>query len=98
MFKFRTSITLAILAFVFTLGALLILSQFQILLVATKQAASAYMDVASARAFGRLQNQVSEINSLVRVLSTSSTLANSDEKTEVRPRNSAVEGSAALSD
>jgi len=67
--------------FVFVLGALLILIQFQILVVATKQAASAYMDAASAKAFGRLQNQVSEIASLVRVLSTSSTLVDSDERT-----------------
>jgi adenylate cyclase len=69
-------------AFIFGLGALLILIQFQILVVATKQAASAYMDAASAKAFGRLQNQVSEVSSLVRVLSTSSSLADSDERTE----------------
>ena len=41
------------------------------------------MDAASSRAFGRLQTQVAEIASLVRVLSTSSTLADSYERTEV---------------
>ncbi len=83
MFTFRTSITLAITAFVFALGALLTLVQSQILHVATEDAASAYMDAASAKAFGRLEAQVSVVASLVGVLSTSSSLADSDERTEV---------------
>jgi adenylate cyclase len=70
-------------AFVFALGALLTFIQFHILHVATEDAASAYMDAASAKAFGRLQAQVSEIASLVGVLSTSSSLADSDERSEV---------------
>ena len=83
MFTFRTSITFAVMAFVGALAALLILIQFKTFRLATEEAASAYMDAASSRAFGRLQTQVAEIASLVRVLSTSSTLADSDEKTEV---------------
>lgn len=70
-------------AFVGALAALLILIQFKTFHLATEEAASAYMDAASSRAFGRLQTQVAEIATLVRVLSTSSTLADSDEKTEV---------------
>jgi adenylate cyclase len=72
-------------AFVLALGALLISIQSRILHVATEDAASAYMDAASARAFGRLQSQVSEIVSLVGVLSAAASLAASEEKTEVDP-------------
>ena len=83
MFTFRTSITFAVMAFVGALAALLILIQFKTFRLATEEAASAYMDAASARAFGHLQTQVAEVASLVRVLSTSSNLADSDERTEV---------------
>jgi adenylate cyclase len=82
VFSFRTSITLAIMAFVFALAALLILIQSQILHVATEDAASAYMDAASDKTLGRLQGLVSEIASVVGVLSTSSSLADSNQKTE----------------
>ena len=83
MFTFRTSITFAVMVFVAALAALLILIQFKTFHLATREAASAYMDAASSRAFGRLQTQVAEIASLVRVLSSSSTLADSVEKTEI---------------
>ena len=94
MFTFRTSITFAVMAFVGALAALLILIQFKTFRLATEEAASAYMDAASSRAFGHLQTQVAEIASLVRVLSTSSNLANSDERTEVDRGNCAVHGCA----
>ena len=93
MFTFRTSITFAVMAFVGALAALLILIQFKTFRLATEKAASAYMDAASSRAFGRLQTQVAEIASLVRVLSTSSTWPTS-EKDGGRPRNCAVHGCA----
>ena len=48
-----------------------------------KAAASADMDAASAKALGRLEGQVSEIASLVGVLSTSSSLADSSARTEI---------------
>ena len=83
IFTFRTSITFAVMAFVGALAALLIFIQFKTFRLATEEAASAYMDAASSRAFGHLQTQVAEIASLVRVLSTSSNLADSDERTEV---------------
>ena len=75
-FTFRRSITLGISAFVFALAALLIVVQEQILRVAAEDAASADMDAASAKSLGRLEGQVSEVVSLVGVLSTSSSLAN----------------------
>jgi adenylate cyclase len=83
MLTFRTSITFAVMAFVGALAAILTLIQFKTFHLATEEAASAYMDAASSKAFGRLQTQVAEIASLVRVLSSSSTLADSDEKTEI---------------
>ena len=83
MFGFRTTITLAVMAFVTALAALLILIQTRTFNLTTEQAASAYMDVASEKSLGRLQNQVSEIATLVRVLASSSSLADSAERTEV---------------
>jgi adenylate cyclase len=82
MFGFRATITCAVMAFIVTLATLLILIQTRTFNLTTEQAASAYMDAASAKSFGRLQSQVSEIVTLVRVLSTSSSLADSDERTE----------------
>ena len=83
MFTFRRSITLGISAFVFALAALLIVVQEQILRVAAEDAASADMDAASAKSLGRLEGQVSEVVSLVGVLSTSSSLADSTVRTEI---------------
>jgi urea transport system substrate-binding protein len=82
MFGFRTTITLAVMAFVTALAALLILIQTRTFNLTTEQAASAYMDAASAKSFGRLQSQVAEIVTLVRVLSASPNLADSDQRTE----------------
>jgi adenylate cyclase len=83
MFTFRTSITFAMMTFVVALGGLLILVQSRILHAATEDAAVAYMDAASAKSFGRLQAHVSEIASLIGVLSTSSSLADSEDRSEV---------------
>ncbi len=82
MFGFRTTITCAVMAFIVALAALLILIQTRTFNLTTEQAASAYMDAASAKSFGRLQSQVAEIVTLVRVLSASPNLADSDERTE----------------
>ena len=75
MFGFRTTITLAVMAFVTALAALLILIQTRTFNLTTEQAVSAYMDAASEKSFGRLQSQVAEIITLVRVLSASPNLA-----------------------
>jgi len=82
MFTFRTSITLAVMAFIVALAALLIAIQVRALRWATQDAASAYMDATSAKAFGRLQAEITAIASLVHVLATSSSVADSNERTE----------------
>jgi adenylate cyclase len=70
-------------AFVTALAALLIFLQFWTFHVAAREAASARMDAASAETLGRLQNEISGVTSLVHVLSSSSSVADSDERSEV---------------
>src|ERR1700682_6006396 len=82
MFTFRTSITFAVMAFIVALTALLIAIQVRALHLATREAASAYMDATSTKAFGRLQTEITAIASLVNVLATSSSVADSNERTE----------------
>jgi adenylate cyclase len=82
MFTFRTSITCAVMAFVVALTALLIAIQLRALRWATHDAASAYMDATSSKAIGRLQTEITAIASLVHVLATSSSVADSNERTE----------------
>ena len=82
MFSFRTSITCAVMAFVIGLAALLIAIQARALRWAAQEAASAYMDATSAKAAGRLQGEIAAIASLVHVLATSSSVADSNERTE----------------
>lgn len=82
---FRTSITLAVMAFIIALAVLLIAIQVRALHWATKEAASAYMDATSTNASGRLQSEITAIGSLVRVLATSSSVAESNESTETGP-------------
>lgn len=69
-------------AFIVALGTLLITIQVLALRWATQEAAAAYMDATSARAFGRLQTEITAIASLVHVLATSSSVADSNERTE----------------
>ena len=85
MFTFRTSITFAVLAFIVALAALLIAIQVRALSLATSEAASAYMDAASTKAVGRLQTEIAAIASLVRVLATSSTVTDTDQRTLAGP-------------
>jgi adenylate cyclase len=82
MLTFRTSITFAVMVFVVALAALLIAVQIHALRSATRDAASGYMDAASTKAFGRLQTEMTTIASLVHVLATSSSVADSNERTE----------------
>ena len=86
MFTFRASITLTVMAFVVALAALLIAIQAQSLHWATREAASAYMDAASTKALGRLQGELNAIASLVNVLATSSSVADSDERSRQAAR------------
>ena len=85
MFTFRTSITFAVMAFILALAALLIAIQVRVLHWATQEAAAAYMDATSTKAFGRLQTEITAMTSLVRVLATSSSVADSNERTETGP-------------
>jgi adenylate cyclase len=82
MLTFRTSITFAVMAFVVALATLLIAIQARALHWATQDAASAYMDATSTKAFGRLQMEMTTIASLVHVLATSSSVADSNERSE----------------
>ncbi len=70
-------------AFVSALAACLILIQIMSFRAATREAASAFMDAASASALNRLEAEVSELAAVVRILSTNAFLANSDDRSEV---------------
>src|ERR1043165_5667185 len=82
MFTFRTSLTFAVMAFIVALAVLLIAIQILSLRWATHEAASAYMDATSAKALGRLRTEIATMTSLVHVLATSSSVADSNERTE----------------
>lgn len=71
--------------FIVALAALLIAIQVRALHSATQEAASAYMDVTSTKALGRLQTEITAIASVVRVLATSPSVADSNEWTETGP-------------
>src|SRR6202171_5546416 len=82
MLTFRSAITFAVMAFIVAVTALLLAIPVRALLGATREAASAYMDATSTKAFGRLQTEITAIASLVHVLATSSSVADSNERTE----------------
>jgi adenylate cyclase len=70
-------------AFVTALTACLIFIQIATFHAAARAAASAAMDAASANTLSRLEAEVSELSTLVRVLSTNPSLADSDDRSEV---------------
>jgi adenylate cyclase len=70
-------------AFIAALAACLILIQIATFHAAAKAAASAAMDAASANTLSHLEADVSELGSLVRVLSSNPSLADSDDRSEV---------------
>jgi adenylate cyclase len=82
MLTFRIAITAAVMAFVTALTACLIFIQIATFHAAAREAASAAMDVASANTLSRLKTQISELSSLIRVLSTIPSLTNTDERSE----------------
>src|SRR5258708_7015976 len=85
MLTFRTSLTFAVMAFIVALAVLLIAIQVRRLRGAPSEAASAYMDATSSKALGRLQTEITAIASLVHVLATSSSVTDSNERTETGP-------------
>ena len=83
MLTFRIAITAAVMAFVTALTACLIFIQVATFRAAATAAASAAMDAASANTLSRLEAQVSELTTVVRVLSSTPSLADSDDRSEV---------------
>src|SRR6516165_5835838 len=83
MLTFRIAITAAVMAFIAALAACLIFIQIATFHVAARAAAAAAMDAASANTLSRFEADVSELGSLVRVLSSNPALANSDDRSEV---------------
>src|SRR5262249_12382583 len=81
----RSSITFTVMAFVVALAALLIAIQARSLRWATQEAASAYMEAPESLCTGRVQTEIAAIASLVHVLATSSSVADSNERTETGP-------------
>ena len=82
MVTFRIAITAAVMAFITALTACLILIQAATFHAAARAAASAAMDAASANTLSRLEADVSELNALLRVLSSNPSLSDSDDRTE----------------
>src|ERR1700730_18563680 len=83
MLTFRIAITAAVMAFITALTACLILIQIATFHAAARAAASAAMDAASANTLSRLGAEVSELSTVVRVLSSNPSLADSDDRSEV---------------
>src|SRR6516225_2606047 len=79
---FRTTITLAVMTFITALTACLIFIQMKTFHTAARAAASAAMDAASANTLSRLAGEISELSTLVRVLSSNPSLADSDDRSE----------------
>jgi adenylate cyclase len=69
MLTFRIAITAAVMAFVTALTVSLIFIQIATFHAAARAAASAAMDAASANTLSRLEAEVSQLNTVVRVLS-----------------------------
>ena len=80
---FRIAITAAVMAFITALTGCLIFIQIATFHAAARAAASAAMDAASANTLNRLKADVSELSSLVRVLSSNPSLTDSDDRREV---------------
>jgi adenylate cyclase len=83
MLTFRIAITAAVMAFITALAASLTFIQIETNHAAATAAASAAMDNASANTLSRLKAEVSALSSLLGVLSSNSSLADSGDKSEV---------------
>ena len=77
---FRIAITAAVMAFIAALAACLIFIQIATFHAAAREAASTAMDAASANTLSRLEAQVSQLSSRIRVLSKSPSLTDSDDR------------------
>src|SRR6516162_1092349 len=82
LLTFRIAITAAVMAFITALAACLIFIQLATFHAAARAAAAAAMGAASANTLSRLEADVSELSTLVRVLSSNPSLADSNDRTE----------------
>ena len=82
MLTFRIAITAAVMVLITALTACLIFIQIATFHAAARAAASAAMDAASANTLSRLEADLSELSTLVRVLSASPFLSDSDDRSE----------------
>jgi adenylate cyclase len=82
MLTFRIAITAAVMAFITALTACLIFIQLATFHAAARAAAAAAMGAASANTLNRLEADVAELSSLVRVLSTNPSLTDTDDRSE----------------
>src|SRR5499427_461392 len=82
MLTFRIAITTAVIAFIVALTACLVFIQLETFHAAARAAASAAMDAASANTLSRLETEVSELSSVVDVLSSNPSLADSNDRNE----------------
>jgi adenylate cyclase len=83
MVTFRIALTAAVMTFIIVLAACLILIQIATFRASARAAASAALDAASANTLSRLETDVTELSSLLRVLSTNPSLTDTDDRSEV---------------
>jgi adenylate cyclase len=72
-----------VMAFIIVLAACLIFIQIATFRASARAAASAALDAASANTLSRLETDVTELSSLLRVLSTNPSLTDTDDRSEV---------------
>jgi adenylate cyclase len=83
MVTFRIAITAVVMAFIIVLAACLIFIQIATFRASARAAASAALDAASANTLSRLEADVTELSSLLRVLSINPSLTDTDDRSEV---------------
>jgi adenylate cyclase len=82
MLTFRIAITAAVMAFITALTASLVFTELATSHAVARAAASAAMDAASANTLSRLEADVSGLSSIIDVLSSNPSLADSDDRNE----------------
>ena len=82
MLTFRIAITTAVIAFITAVTASLLVTEIGTFHAVARAAASAAMDAASANTLSRLEAEVSGVSSVVDVLSSNPSLADSDDRSE----------------
>jgi adenylate cyclase len=82
MLTFRVAITTAVIAFIIVLTASLVFTELKTFHAVARAAASAAMDAASTNTLSRLEAELSGLSSIVEVLSSNPSLADSDDRSE----------------